>query len=909
MVSTFIDDRATINAGGSITIETLHNYDVLGQPLDRKAAATASASAGSLRGSGAGADAHAEASPTVLAYVDSAASLRAGPNSPITIRALANNVAEADASGIAVAGGLGVGAALADAKANGATTAYLDGNVTQGGDLIIEALSRHDADSDATAGAGGIVLAGAGADSDATAAPTSQSAYITTGRTVSVGGDVTVRSVSEVGADAESLGVSVAAGASVGVSLADAVTGGTIEASVGDQTQISADSLVVAAVRKLPSGSPSSHAKAVAGSGGLLLGVNATVANASSQGTVTAAAGDQVRLPNGDVTIVAMSETSQDVESTGIAVGIIGAGASVATAGSDVTTEATLGAGVITNTGRSGDLTIHAEGTDRNKAKAVAGSGGVVAGNASVATTSDTSKVAAGIEAGSATLSTGAATIDALHRSHYLAQSNSTNAAVLGASGASAAATSNTSADVDLGANVVIHASGPVAIAAQNGFFRTASDDATVSAAGGGGLTATAALSTTTLTGNSDVTIGSGAQIKLTSTPLSSAGITVVASSILAAEDRVNLQTGGAIQGAGVNASMTATLNNSVSTGSNTVLASTGNTGVGTFTTAVAGTAAEVNTWGLAAVGVAQASTAVTTNQSVAIGNNSTIEAFGNVDLTAGDDPAGSFDTVLTGSASAQGYVRGLIAVPVAEADTELVSNATLTIGTGTQVRGGQNATIAAGPGLLNPTADGAGHGFELGFIPVDVRDSDPTSATSSTLTHHGTVTAGAFHTLDITIPDARDSGGFFSSQINVQPGGAAFKSTFEPSFSPPAFIAQHYTGTEAEFLNSGTSSTPVGAFRLGALFASGGTATIEAGTILGSGTVTAYGGPRITLTNHSPDYLVLSSVTIPNVPGGKVLFTGAAQGSGLTINRVREDAAGLITIHNNFDCRSRSTT
>src|SRR5262249_42277108 len=82
---TYIGAGPTLNAGGAITVETLHNYDASGQPLDRKALATAEASAGSLIGSGTGSDADATASPDVQAYVAPGASLSAGPNAAITI--------------------------------------------------------------------------------------------------------------------------------------------------------------------------------------------------------------------------------------------------------------------------------------------------------------------------------------------------------------------------------------------------------------------------------------------------------------------------------------------------------------------------------------------------------------------------------------------------------------------------------------------------------------------------------------------------------------------------------------------------------------------------------------------------------------------------------------------------------
>ncbi len=56
--------------------------------------------------------------------------------------------------------------------------------------------------------------------------------------------------------------------------------------------------------------------------------------------------------------------------------------------------------------------------------------------------------------------------------------------------------------------------------------------------------------------------------------------------------------------------------------------------------------------------------------------NNATLNAFGNVTLTPGQDPGGNFHTVLmTGRSDAQSYVRGLIAIPDATGETKLTTD------------------------------------------------------------------------------------------------------------------------------------------------------------------------------------------------------------------------------------------
>ena len=103
----------------------------------------------------------------------------------------------------------------------------------------------------------------------------------------------------------------------------------------------------------------------------------------------------------------------------------------------------------------------------------------------------------------------------------------------------------------------------------------------------------------------------------------------------------------------------------------------------------------------------------------------------------------------------------------------------------------------------------------------------------------------------------------------------------------------------------SGVSSGNVQAFTLGQLYATGGTVTINADVLKGSGTVTAYGSPTINVVNNSAAYLILEGgARIPDVPGGEVVFTGAAglaQSGAITINTVGQNSLPSMTINNTY--------
>src|SRR5581483_11972878 len=130
------------------------------------------------------------------------------------------------------------------------------------------------------------------------------------------------------------------------------------------------------------------NSSATAGTGGILVGLNATVSTAMTSGTVQATTGAGVFLPDGAVTIQAISTSNQSAASTGVAVGgFFAIGVDVANANSNVATLAQLGAGAMTSPSRTGNLTVEATGTDTNDAASTAGSGGLIAGDASIGNT------------------------------------------------------------------------------------------------------------------------------------------------------------------------------------------------------------------------------------------------------------------------------------------------------------------------------------------------------------------------------------------------------------------------------------------------------------------------------------------------------------------------------------------
>ncbi|MEN6412472.1 MAG: leukotoxin LktA family filamentous adhesin [Veillonellales bacterium] len=630
-------------------------------------------------------------------------------------------------------------------------------------------------------------------------------------------------------------------------------------------------------------------AAATGTAGGLLAAGYGAQSVAHNTTKVLAQTGTDVTLPAGNVSILATNNSAQQADATGAAgIGLFAASGAVADAFTDgMSTMALLGdrAVMLTDTGL---LTIAADATDDNEAKAVAGAYGVAAGNAAVTDINGDSVTFTGIGK-NARITAGAIVIDAEHSHKYFGRADSTNASVVGGSGAAVTNDLASRVNTEIGSGTTLTSRGTITQTAVNS-FGTAQSGKSVSAGGGGVLNAAAAVSKTTISGTAVSALDDDVALTSGTDPFLVPGrITIVADSILNVTDEVVLKTGGLLAaGAGTNSKIKATLKNDVKTGKNDQLTSLGNIDIGSYTSALAAAASEVSTWGTAAVGVAKASTDLTTDQEVTIADNSSILAFGNVNITAGSAPDGSDSTFVQGTANAEGYVSGVIAIPAVDADAKVASNASLAIGKGAAIKSGENTVIGAYYGDAEAAADGTGHGYQLGFIAVTQSNSDKSTSKSAKVTQKGDISAGIYHNLQITI----DKDGKLSKNSD----SADVSWDYEPQYDLKSYITTHYDAATANVLLSGMKGNAP-TYILGPMFAAGGTIKVNADTFDedGTGSLTSYGAPKIEIENNSNDTLIMGAMEIPNQPGAEVIFTGAAGSSKYhgTVKTVGLDAAG----------------
>ena len=808
------------------------------------------------------------------------------------------------------AGGVAVGVMVATASKNSNVNADVQlGDLDKYQSITLSASGSGSVSSSATGVSGGVVDAGNAAaatssDDENINARFGDGTIVTNASTLTSIGATDTPDLS-----ANAYGVAVSGGAALGLSVALANLDPTVTATVGDNVSVSGDGGFTLSATLVPDpNQTAASTSAFAGAGGYMLALDGAVAITSNNSDVEAYTGDSLVLPDGDVGILASNTSNQDAYASGVGVGGIAGGASDAQANTDSTTKATLGTDA-TAPSHTGALSVQALGNDTDTSHAVAGTYGLVAGNASFATTSDTADVEATID-GRTSLPASTVTLSAAHQDNYAEFADSTEVSVLGASGAGADHSANSNVTATIGNDVSLIAGNSIDINAENDFTRIGTDDA-ADAGGGGVVNGAGATSNTEIGGNAKVVIADDAVLAAGSDPVSNPGhINILADSKVEASDIVSISTGGALEGSGDSNTFNANVNNDVSLGNDDTFVSFGNFNAGTYTITAVTVESLGSTWGvLGAVANANTYLTLASNQSVELGAGSIVDVYGNANLTAGQNPADIQDSEMEGDAAAETYVKGFVAVPDAHAYDDVTNNTSLLLASGSVVNAGENVTLGSYTGQITAGADGTGHGYELGLIPVTDGGQSATPHETSTAEIDGTVTAGAYNDVVVNIPDCADqsvycdqvsASGQLSAANILSPIGAYLQ-----NFLPVAYINQHSSGADAQFLSDGVSSSAVDAIALNTLFASPGNVTVHADTVTGDGSLTANGSASITVTNDSPDYLTLANLQIPNIPGGNVYFTGLAQAvnaPGITVTQNNPGAASTITVTDTFD-------
>ncbi|UTG93830.1 leukotoxin LktA family filamentous adhesin [Geobacter sulfurreducens] len=292
-------------------------------------------------------------------------------------------------AGAAAGGALGLGAGIGIVNVSGSTQAYIlgSGRANAAGNILVSANTDATGTVDAYVGTGGIVAVNAAlAIYNDTA---STSAYLGDGGVIDRADQVDINATGLHTVTAHTFGVSAGAAAG-GLSLAKARVGGTIDASVGEDTRIGQDSRntgdTVGSLSVSAQTTTNGTARSEAAAGGILSG-QGSIATADIGPTVTAEIGNRTAARvDTDVAAMATATVTGTATANGASIGALGVGVSEATARTMPVVRATIGDETVITAGQ--DVTVSGTATTTATTHATASAGALIgiAGTTSTAT-------------------------------------------------------------------------------------------------------------------------------------------------------------------------------------------------------------------------------------------------------------------------------------------------------------------------------------------------------------------------------------------------------------------------------------------------------------------------------------------------------------------------------------------
>ncbi|MCA9392860.1 MAG: leukotoxin LktA family filamentous adhesin [Candidatus Omnitrophica bacterium] len=856
----------------------------------------------------------------------------------LTLEADFNSKVDADAHGYRLSLGT-AGASIAKIKQFGVTRSHIGANTRIGilpekvvNNVSLLAKRDFDYESNAYGGSGG-VLSGLGLDA-LVEVDDEVLANIGNGATLKVAEGISVRATADGNGDAYTFGISLG-GFAVGLSNSKVDLSPEIRAYIGEIVAIEAEDLLVFAEQGDGDGT-SANAEAFASSG-FLLGGDATRAEARNEGSVYSYIGGNSTLTMSNSTQVkANNDTGTRSYASAYHGGLIASGANRSTATTNTTTHSYIDSGVVIN---GGDLSIEASGKDTVFADTKAGKGGIISDSAANATSSLTTNVNSYVGNGTGNVIT-ADTFSLLsdYFGTFNARSDSINASVLGASGARATNTVNTSVTADIRPNNVIFAKELKAKANtdldKNGVGQN------VASGSGGVFDLPAAKSTSSITNRTQALIGQNTMIHVgvpeaenvvndVRDTVESGDLVLSATSDVSATDRVKLSAGGGIAVAKSESELKNDIHeNRVEVGTNANLISQGNIILATRGNVNLDADAKTKTYGVAggASGEALARTNVYNDTIVRPGV--VIRSDKDIHLYAGRDEYGRQNSIST---RARVDINNKTAIPIngsPDAEARTVTTNDIFVDTTADVGALNDVYMYANNGSLN--SDGYGTATDLwkeivGFFSKLFGGSGSTKTTkrnnttsgSAVVTVLGKVKAG-FKNKQYLIIGA-------NGDVLRQDEGVTFFETVENLAENILNEIERYEELKNEYselddtrlayeneivrlkqslaelnqLSEGEAQyvSDVEFINVDDAYAQSGDMYVLADRLVGTGILEAPGDTEIRIVNHSPKYLRTNRLTIPDDDnGGTFLFNNRPVSDNQDISVINNGAAAAFS-------------
>ncbi|MCA1978138.1 MAG: hypothetical protein LDL19_02780 [Thiobacillus sp.] len=866
----------------------------------------------------------------VITAHGSAAAEPGGTTGLVTVDAGVDHDLEAKGMGAAV-GLAGIGVAIARVTEDSDATAQVGQYArVSSKSLDVHAHAQTDTRAHVVAAAGGVV-SGAGADGKVTDT-SSATAELQTGAAISTPtGHAQVRAEVDPRARAYALGAAVSAGVSIGVSLAEARVDTAARALTGSGVEVTADDMTLLAETRLRGNTAESDA--IAAAGGLLLGASGAESKAIVQTDTVADLGADNRIVATDeLRIAAESVTRADADVTGVNAGLLAGGSAASLARANTETYARVADNPDFTAAR---VNLEADGSDKLRANTTAGSGGLGALTAARAETDADAKTyailgGAGSAAGSVTAASVA--IEAVQHTNFDAFADSTNAAVVGYSGARATNQVDTDTRSIVGPHLAIHSEALTARAWNDVDKPASSSRYNVDSGSGGLLNGAAARSESTIRNSALVEVAHDVLIDVDVAGVNTGTLGLAAWNQVDASDRVRLDSGGAIAIAKAESSIENTRNDAtVRLGQDTTLLTDGDANLSARTDADIHANARSKTYGLAGAAEGESTAAIVADNRIELAASVLIEAQGDVHLMAGTDRNQANDLY----ADAETRLWNYTAIPVEndpEAHGSIVQHNTVDIASGARVRSVRDVHLTATEGSHRTRGFGEGTdayretlaaiGEFFGEDSSSLRISGGSTYDNATalfgldpasgVNVDGVVEAGIWHRqwltlaadgVTVTHSEAMANSYQFRDNVSLAAELSEEIAKLRAEAQATRDAANSYAGSDAadaalaldndarileqQLAALEDPNARVGFIDIANTLARSGNVRITGKYLTGStsGSLTAPGDVRIDIENRSTRFMQTGSLTIPDEDGGQITFNGLRVSSNVDIN------------------------
>ncbi len=921
-----IGNRASLRADGNVTIEA-KTGSVPGE-ADTIFARAATVSGGGAVGVGVGVVASTlsgSADVTLGDGVNISGLFSSGGNTLLS--ALRTDSVSADVYNLVVGGLAGVGAVVVDATNVGSTNvsvgtsrSTISSSITTSGIT----LRANDATSTSAIGIGSSGGVGVALNGVTATARNNGTGTVSIYNASLDGNNVTVENLSSGRASATATGVAIAGLVAAGGSFANAKVDTTLTTNIIDSTVLANGNIGIT-TRYNNAGGTNSYAFARSASGGLLSGSGAE-ADARLDYSVRTNI-DANLIANNAVTVISTAEdVKADAQASGLAIGGIAIGVTIARSGQSDSRVASVTTDIISGAITGETVDIDAKNAPNLQAHAVSGSGGLVSGSGSETEVTGNTKTLTDIGSGGLTTITAInAFIRAEHAAELGSSVDTTSASAVGVSGANSQTSLTTDVDTTLGGQTVINAFN-IDLDAKNSVYRPDIGYNVVSGSGGA-IDVAAMVSNVDIYAYTDFNIQSGARITQLGEWETAGSFLIGVATDMDVTDRMKLDSGGAIA--------VPIGDSDVIVHENTAKVTVGNatlTGVGKLRLYAGGDAdlfSEVDTKAYGLAGAASAFSKATYNsvQEIALNNGALIESDGDIELMAGSI-RNSLQSV---AVNAESRVFNATAFPIntdPTADATANTRSTIDIGANSEVISIRDIYLFAEAGgrdvegygrakdLYSAAAEeivnGLGGLVGADDVSLDIETGTTTDTSNDGIQVDGYVRAGADNQ-QIMILDANNnllSGNLIEGvDWNVQTGVNPVQDVVDRIAVLTGYIADFGNlddkaklAWEAEIAVltarlPDINAAPIDKVVVNAITAVEGNIITRADHMYGGvdGVLEAPGDALIQLTVTSGAYLEINDLTIPTDAGGRITFNGVTVYEAADVAALTSGTPGVI--------------